>query len=190
MTTLVIYKVSLDTPIWSEPIMVWVNTCWSPFIWSNSLKSGCYAIAFYTMAMSTLIITLIIYCLLRGESTQLYSPLFETSLDDGSMISWGLMYIFFLLLFIASAGLMWRALRVCVRGFLLPWLTLMVIVITFQLLWGIWQLYGYYIYLIQTYYCLVNWLWMGYHVYLFIVVFSQYQVFEIEQNPNIELLIN
>lgn len=168
--------------------MVWLQSCWSPFIWTNSVKTGSYAIGFYTSAMSIILITMIIYCMTGGDSTQLYSPLFETDVRD-SMQFWGSIFISFLLMFIVSSYLIYFAIKIKTRGWLLPWLVQMAILIIFQFLFGIWQLYGYYIYLIQTLYCLINWLWMGYNIYCWMVVYSQYQIFVIEQNPNIELLM-
>lgn len=120
--------------------------------------------------------------MLGGDSTQLYSPLFETDVRD-SMQFWGGIYIFFLVCLIASSYLVYFGIKIQTRGWLLPWLIQMAIIVLFQFLWGIWQLYGYYIYvsyavvevftfvdktfsfqLIQTFYCLVNYLWMGYNV--------------------------
>jgi hypothetical protein len=75
-----------------------------------------------------------------GDSTQLYSPLFETDVRD-TMQFWGGMYIFFLVVLILSS-----CIKIQTRGWLLPWLIQMGMIIAFQLLWGIWQLYGYYIY--------------------------------------------
>ncbi|XP_070493213.1 uncharacterized protein pasi1 [Chironomus tepperi] len=168
--------------------MVWLKSCWSPFIWTNSVKTGSYAIGFYTSAISIILITMIVYCMTGGDSTQLYSPLFETDVRD-SMQFWGAIFISFLLMFIVSSCLIYFAIKIKTRGWLLPWLVQMGIIIIFQFLFGIWQLYGYYIYLIQTLYCLMNWLWMGYNIYVWMVVYSQYQIFVIEQNPNIELLM-
>lgn len=168
--------------------MVWLESCWSPIIWTDSVTTGSYAIGFYTSAMSVILITMIIYCMTGGDSTQLYSPLFETDVRD-SMQFWGAIFISFLLMFIVSSILIYFAIKIKTRGWLLPWLVQMGTIIIFQFLFGIWQLYGYYIYLIQTLYCLVNWLWMGYNIYCWMVVYSQYQIFVIEQNPNIELLM-
>lgn len=80
-----------------------------------------------------------------GDSTQLYSPLFETDVRD-TMQFWGSLYVTYLLIFIVSSYLIYYGIKIHTRGFLLPWLIQMGIIILFQLLWGIWQLYGYYIY--------------------------------------------
>lgn len=116
--------------------------------------------------------------------SQLYSPLFETDVRD-TMQYWGSIYVVYLLGLIISSFLIHLGIKTFTRGWLLPWLIQMFIIIIFQFLWGIWQLYGYYIYvsfnwrfsddlnkfkflvifqLIQTFYCLVNWLWMGFNV--------------------------
>lgn len=87
----------------------------------------------------------LVYCMLGGDSTQLYSPLFETDVRD-TMQFWGGLYVFFLVVFIASSYLVYYGIKIRTRGWLLPWLIQMAIIILFQVLWGIWQLYGYYIY--------------------------------------------
>lgn len=80
-----------------------------------------------------------------GDSTQIYSPLFETDIRD-TMLIWGAFYVIYLFIFIASSYLVRVAIKIQTRGWLLPWLIQMGLIIIFQLLWGIWQLYGYYIY--------------------------------------------
>ena len=47
---------------------------------------------------------------------------------------------------IVSSYLVYVAIKITTRGWLLPWLIIMGNIIAFQFLFGIWQLYGYYIY--------------------------------------------
>lgn len=59
---------------------------------------------------------------------------------------WGSIYVTFLIFFMISSYLIYYGIKIITRGFLLPWIIQMGIIISFQFLWGIWQLYGYYIY--------------------------------------------
>lgn len=167
--------------------MAFFKTCWSPCIWSNSVKSGSKAIALYTIASSIVLITLICHQLSGGDSTQLYNPLFEADVR-GSMQVVGGFLIFFFLLLIITALLMVYGIKEGIRGWLLPWLILWFIVCLFQLIFGLWLVGGYYIYLDATFAALCNWLWMTYNIYCWLVVLSMYKVFEQLQSPNIELL--
>ena len=42
---------------------IYVKTCWSPCFWHSNVRSGSFAIAVYTIAMSVVVITYLI-----GES--------------------------------------------------------------------------------------------------------------------------
>jgi hypothetical protein len=61
----------------------------------------------------------------------------------------GLEIVFFLLM-IAFSYLMVRGIKINNRGMMLPWLFGMAFLIFLQILFGIWLLYGYYIYVIIT----------------------------------------
>lgn len=57
--------------------MVLLDSCWSPCIWTDSLNTGVRCIAFYTAAMSIVLMTFVCFDMNGGDSTQLYNPLFE-----------------------------------------------------------------------------------------------------------------
>ncbi|XP_014601615.1 PREDICTED: uncharacterized protein LOC106785546 [Polistes canadensis] len=167
--------------------MTAVQSCWSPCIWTNNIKTGSKVVACYTMALSIVLITLICYQMNGGDSTQLYNPLFEADVRGSMQVFGSILIVYFLLLAI-SAILMIYGIREGVRGFLLPWLVLWFFFISFLCVFGLWLLGGYYIYLESVFITLCIWLWMGYNIYCWLVVYSMYKIFEVLQSPNIELL--
>ncbi|XP_014212867.1 uncharacterized protein LOC106642564 [Copidosoma floridanum] len=164
-----------------------LQTCWSPIIWANNLKTGCKAVALYTVAASIVLMTLIIYQMCGGDSTQLYNPLFEADVRMSMQVAGVILLLFFLLL-IVSAILMIYGIHEGVRGWLLPWLGLWAFIFSFQLLYGLWLLWAYYIYLQVVFIVICNYLYMFYNIYCWLVVYSMYKELEELQSPNIELL--
>ncbi|BET01201.1 Hypothetical protein NTJ_14017 [Nesidiocoris tenuis] len=167
--------------------MVVLKTCWTPFIWNTDVKSGSRCCAVYTVAISVILMTFTIYMMCGGDSTQLFLPLFETDVR-GSMQFWGSVFLVYFTGLIVSSVLMVIGINILLRGLMLPWLILMAIAVGFQALFGVWLLYGYYIYLAVVVPTLINWLWMGYNIYCILCVYSQYQIIYLMQTPNIELL--
>lgn len=139
------------------------------------------------MAMSIILMTLTIYMMSGGESSQVYLPLFEADVRS-TMQLFGMVFVIYFLLWIGASVLMLFGISRMHRGMILPWLILMFLFVSFQAVYGIWLLYGYYIYLEVVVPTLLNWLWMAYNIYCFLCVYSQYQIIYLFQTPNIELL--
>ncbi|CAK1593719.1 unnamed protein product [Parnassius mnemosyne] len=165
-----------------------LESCWSPCIWSSTVKSGSRAVAVYTAAMSLILIIFIAYQMDGGDSTQLWNPLFEADVR-GSLQVFGIIFILILIILIISSVLMVIGVNIWMRGYILPWLITMGIIILFQFVFGLWLLGGYYIYLDATFAALVDFLWMAYNIYCWLCVQSQYQIILEMQSPNIEILV-
>ena len=172
-----------------------LKSCWSPCYWYGDVKSGSVAISVYTYAMSILLIVYTINVMTGGDSSQLWLPFFETSLKDstgdggpGTTIgSGGFVIIFFVFLLLASF-LLFYGVRRDVRGFMLPWMILMWVAIVFQATFGLWLIFGYYIYLEVIMAAMCDWIWMGFNAYCFFVVRSHYRNVKRKQLPDIEYL--
>lgn len=167
--------------------MVLLNSCWSPCIWTNNLKTSCRVIAFYTVAISIVLMTFIVFDMTGGDSTQLYNPLFEADVRYSMQVIGSLLLLYFIYL-IAASVLLIVGMQKMNRGLMLPWMVGFGIAVLFQLVFGLWLLGGYYIYLDCVLYTFIIWCWMTYNGYCWLVVYSQYKVFEQMQSPNIELL--
>ncbi|XP_026497506.1 uncharacterized protein LOC113401696 [Vanessa tameamea] len=165
-----------------------LESCWSPCIWSSTVKSGTRAVAVYTAAMSIILIIFIAYQMDGGDSTQLWNPLFEADVR-GSLQVFGTIFIVILVILFVSSILMVIGVNIWMRGLMLPWMITMGLIIVFQLLFGLWLIGGYYIYLDATFAAFLDFLWMAYNIYCWLCVLSQYQIILDMQSPNIEILV-
>ncbi|XP_034253106.1 uncharacterized protein LOC117652363 [Thrips palmi] len=164
-----------------------LETFWTPFIWAHNIRTGCKWVAGYTMASCVVLITFTCHMLNGGESSQLYSPLFETDVRY-SMKTFGGIFITYFLLLIIFSILLLVGLHRGTRGFMLPWMSFFGLGILFQCVFGLWLIGGYYIYLDCVMYAFIIWIWMGYNIYCWLCVHSQYMVIAEMQSPNIILL--
>jgi len=166
--------------------MIHLKSCWSPCFWHGNVQDGSKAVAIYTMSMSICLITYTLYVLSGGDSSQLYLPFFETDLNSGSVQgAGGFVILYFIVLFLLSIGLM-VGVRTNIRGFILPWIITMYIAIFFQSTFGLWLVFGYYIYLETIFVALCDWTWMGLNIYCILVVKSHLRNVKNIQSPDIE----
>jgi len=162
-----------------------LKSCWSPCFWHGNVKDGAYAIGGYTITMSICIITYIAYLLAGGDTSMLWLPFFETDLKSGTLQGSGGFTIFFLLVLMVLSVLMLLGVRNDIRGIIMPWIYAMYVVILFQAMFGLWLLFGYYIYLELVFSALCDFTWMGFNYYCVLVVKSQLRNLKKQQAPEI-----
>ncbi|GAB6027210.1 hypothetical protein CHUAL_013963 [Chamberlinius hualienensis] len=95
-----------------------------------------------------LCIVSIVYCswvMTGGHSSDLYSPFFETDVNDYTAIKAGTAIIIFCILFLISGFLLILGTVNSNRGAMLPWMLLMMFLILFSLAFGIFLIARYYI---------------------------------------------
>ena len=165
----------------------YIKTCWSPCFWHSTVRAGSFAVAVYTMALSLCIITYLINIINGGDSSQFYLPLFEADLHSSTQHAANFCIIMFTLLIVWSGMLMW-GIKHDVRGLMLPWLVHVTVLLTGQLMFGLWLIFGYYIYLEGVFASLVNLAWWAYNVYCWWVVRNHYRNVKWFQSPDIEVL--
>jgi len=164
--------------------MVFIRTFWTPCYYYDDIRTATTTIAFYTAMSSLIAIAYTSYVMRGGESSNYYMPYFETDIRFSTQVAGGLAIVFFLA-FILFSFTMYRGIAIENRGFMLPWIGWILIVIGYQFYYGISVLFMYYIYLESVMITLVSWIWMSYNIYCLICVYSQYQVIRDKQQPHL-----
>lgn len=167
--------------------MVHLKSCWTPCFWYGNVYEGSVAVSVYSITMAICIITYTSYVMAGGDSSQLWLPYFEGNLDTTMQGIGIFVLIFFILLCVASLLLLF-GIRSSIRGFMLPWHYMMYVVVLFQAMFGLWLVFGYYIYLEMVFAALCDGLWMGLNIYCMMVVKSHYTNIQLIQSPDIEYL--
>jgi len=165
--------------------MVFLSSFWTPCFYYNEIHRAIKPIAFYTAMASIISITYTIYVMAGGESSSPYMPYFETDRSLSTHVYGGFALLFFLF-FIGASWLMVHAVKVEIRGWILPWMIGMFSVILLQLYFGFHWLFDYYIYLDQIFAMLCLWFWMAYNIYALMAVYSVYQILMEKQAPPLQ----
>jgi len=164
-----------------------IKTCWSPCFWHSTVRSGSYAVAGYTLGMALCLLTYTAYIMQGGDSSQFYLPLFETDLNGEMQPAGQFVILYMLAMIVVSLLLMW-GIRRDIRGLMLPWMVGMFFALLFQLMFGMWLIFGYYIYLEGVFAALVDFAWLAYNTYCWQVVRNYYRNVKWFQSPDIEVL--
>merc|ERR1712050_460795 len=121
--------------------------------------------------------------------SQLWLPFFEAGLNSGySMGQWGSLSLFYFLALLAFSGLLALGVLRNVRGLMLPWAVWTALMVVFQLAFGAWMVYGYYIYPEVVFVAVCCWIWAGFNSYALLAVRSHYRNVKRLQSPDIEYL--
>ena len=107
-------------------------------------------------------------------------------LNSGSLQGSGGFVIFYFLALIILSVMLILGVRMEIRGLMLPWLYTSYVAILFQIMYGLWMIFGYYIYLEMVFAALCNWTWMGLNIYCIYVVKSHLRNVKMFQSPDIE----
>jgi hypothetical protein len=164
-----------------------LKSCWTPCFWHGNVYDGSIAVAIYTFSMSICIVTYSAYVMNGGDSSQLYLPYFEANLNT-TIQAVGIFVIIYFLLLAGFSGFLIHGIRSSILGFIKPWVYSMRIVILFQVMFGLWLIFGYYIYLVMIFAALCDFMWAALNYYCICVVNSHYTNIKSIQSPDIEYL--
>jgi len=164
-----------------------LQACWSPCWCYNNVKHGCIAVAVYTIVVSIVGFMYSIWIIQGGQSSDLYSPFFETDVRSSAQYAGGAV-IAVCFIFIIAALLLWKGASQNLRGLFLPWMFLITFLILFSTAFGIWFIARYYIDPHSILAAIFTWIFTGINIYCLLCVISQYQILKMYQSPNIVVL--
>eukprot|EP00096_Caligus_rogercresseyi_P015297 TRINITY_DN7750_c0_g1_i1.p1 TRINITY_DN7750_c0_g1~~TRINITY_DN7750_c0_g1_i1.p1 ORF type:complete len:178 (+),score=7.15 TRINITY_DN7750_c0_g1_i1:23-535(+) len=163
-----------------------LTSCWTPCFWFPNVRSGSYASAFYTFFTSIFCSVHTIYVMRGGDASQVYLPFFETDLNNVDLEASGGFTIFYFVLMCIASIVLAIGVKVNIRGLMIPWMLTLGLAILFQAMFGLWLIFGYYIYLEVILAAVLCWTWMSVNIYALQVVRSHYYNIKYLQSPDIE----
>ena len=111
-----------------------------------------------------------------------------SDLKSGTLQGSGGFAIFYFIVFMVMGVLLMLGARHNIRALIMPWIYGMYVIILFQTMFGLWLIFGYYIYLELVFAALCNWAWMAFNIYCALVVKSHLRNLRSEQSPDIAYL--
>ena len=108
-----------------------------------------------------------------------------SDLKSGTLQGSGGFAIFYFIILMVLGVLLILGVRNDIRGLVIPWVYAMYVIILFQAMFGLWLLFGYYIYLDLVFSALCDFTWMALNYYCILVVKSHLRNLKKEQAPEI-----
>ena len=106
-------------------------------------------------------------------------------MKSGTLQGSGGFAIFYFIILMVLGVILILGVRNDIRGLVIPWVYAMYVIILFQAMFGLWLLFGYYIYLDLVFSALCDFTWMALNYYCILVVKSHLRNLKKEQAPEI-----
>jgi len=163
--------------------MCTIKACWSPCWCYNNVKQGTIATGIYSVLLGLLAFLYCIWVMSNGEASEVYTPFFESDIRNTTQTAGGFGICFSIVFIICGAFLLFGV-GSGARGFFLPWMLYMLILVIVGIAYGIFLIARYYTYDISILAACYTWVISGFHYYSLMCVFSYYKLLTKYQATN------